>query len=221
MRFGPSRRQSTSAPANQQCFGRQTMVLGDPFDGGSYDAKPGTSEFDLLDTNDDGVLDGRDDPYAPYYPGNDAVDWVGMTLYHWGDRWPWGKNIVPEEGKFVSQLTSSYDGAGGDQRGLPDFYHVYAEGHGKSMAIPETAAFYNTTVGGDAQLDIKRAWWRQVFSEDVARQFPDIKMVNWFEWRKPEAEVNYAVVDWSATLDPSISSAFISDLPTDRLLFGT
>jgi hypothetical protein len=194
---------------------------GYPFNGGPYQAQPDNPDFGLLDTNRDGVVDGKDDPYAPYYPGDDAVDWVGMTLYHWGDRWPWGRNIVPEEGKFVSQLTGSYNGVGGDQRGLPDFYQVYAEGHAKPMAIPETAAFYNPSVGGDGQLDIKQAWWRQVFSEDVARLFPDIKMINWFEWRKSEAEVDGALVDWTATLDPTIRNAFVADLPTERFLFGT
>lgn len=193
---------------------------GYPFDGGSYRAQTGTNDFTLLDTNGDGVLDGHDDPYAAYYPGDDAVDWVGMTLYHWGDAWPWGKNVAPEPGKFIAQLTGTYNGVGGDQRGLPDFYHVYAEVHGKPMAIPETAALYNTAAAGDAELDIKRAWWQQVFSEEVAHRFPEIKMINWFEWRKPEAEIQNAVVDWTATLDPAIRGAFVADLPTDRLRFG-
>lgn len=193
---------------------------GYPFNGGSYRAQSGTPEFTSLDTNGDGALDDRDDPYAAYYPGDDAVDWVGMTLYHWGDTWPWGKNIVPEDGKFAAQLTGTYNGAGGDQRGLPDFYRIYAEGHGKPMAIPETAALYNTSVGGHAELDIKRAWWRQVFGDEVARRFPDIKMINWFEWRKPEAEIGDAVVDWSVSFDPAIREPFVNDLPAQALLFG-
>jgi Glycosyl hydrolase family 26 len=194
---------------------------GYPFTGGDYEAAPGTADFAQLDTDGNGRLDDRDDPYAPFYPGDDAVDWVGMTLYHWGDRWPWGKNIVPESGKFVAQLTGTYNGAGGDQRAVPDFYHQYAEGHSKPLAIPETAALYNPAVGGDAELDIKQAWWRQVFSEDVALRFPALKMINWFEWRKPEAEVNNAVIDWTSTLDPAIRAAFVADLPADRLLYGS
>jgi beta-mannanase len=35
-----------------------------------------------LDTNGDGVLDGLDDPYQPYYPGDEWVDWVGISVYH-------------------------------------------------------------------------------------------------------------------------------------------
>ena len=55
---------------------------GYPWSGGAYAVQPGTSDFQALDTNGDGVLDMWDDPYAPYYPGDDVVDWVGMTLYH-------------------------------------------------------------------------------------------------------------------------------------------
>ena len=47
---------------------------------------------------------GRDDPYAPYWPGADAVDWVGMSLYHWGSAHPWGENEVPEPGKFAGWI---------------------------------------------------------------------------------------------------------------------
>jgi hypothetical protein len=195
---------------------------GYPFPGGPYEAEPDSPDFGLLDTNHDGKLDSRDDMYAPYYPGDDAVDWVGMTLYHWGDAWPGGKNIVPEPDKFVAQLSGTYNGASGDDRGLPNFYNIYSEVHGKPMAIPETAALYNTSIDtGDSELDIKRAWWRQVFSPEVALKFPDIKLINWFEWRKPEAEVGGAIIDWTATINPTMRDAFVSDLSAQpQLIFA-
>jgi hypothetical protein len=193
---------------------------GYPFPAGQYAAKPGSAEFVQLDTDHNGRVDGQDDMYQPYYPGDDAVDWVGMTLYHWGDVWPWGKNIVPEDGKFVAQLTGAYRGTGGDDRGIPNFYQVYAEGHAKPLAIPETAAFYNPAIGGDSELDIKRAWWRQVFGATLLHPLPALKMINWFEWRKPEPEVNDAVVDWTVTLDPGIREAFYADLPLQQLVFA-
>ncbi|RKO86408.1 hypothetical protein BDK51DRAFT_12641, partial [Blyttiomyces helicus] len=40
---------------------------------------PGTPDFLLFDTNSDGVLDESDDPYAPYYAGDQYVDWVGLS----------------------------------------------------------------------------------------------------------------------------------------------
>ena len=206
---------------------KQTAMLwapnyggGYPFRGGKYEAKPGTKDFTLLDTNGDGILDQNDDTYAPYYPGDDAVDWVGMTIYHWGDRWPWGKNVVPEANKFTAQITGTYNGAAGDEQPVPDFYAIYAEERGKPMAVPETSAFYNTTVSGDAEQDIKRLWWRQVFSAEVAERFPAIKMVNWFEWRKAESEVGGAVVDWTFTSNPDTVRLFLDDLPKGRFLFA-
>ena len=74
---------------------------GYPFAGGEYEAKPGTAEFVALDTNGDGTLTMDDAAYAPYYPGDDAVDWVGMSLYHWGAAYPWGENELTEPNKFA------------------------------------------------------------------------------------------------------------------------
>lgn len=37
-----------------------------------------------LDTNGDGQLTRQDDPYSPYYPGDDYVDWIGLSLYYKG-----------------------------------------------------------------------------------------------------------------------------------------
>ena len=42
------------------------------------------TDFAILDTNKDGVIDGNDDPYGPYYPGSEHVDWVGLSAY-WYD----------------------------------------------------------------------------------------------------------------------------------------
>ena len=44
----------------------------------------GTAEWHALDTNDDGWVDMSDDPYTPFYPGDQWVDWVGMNMYHMG-----------------------------------------------------------------------------------------------------------------------------------------
>jgi glycosyl hydrolase family 26 len=194
---------------------------GYPFTGGPYAAVAGSQDYADLDTTGDGVVDQWDDPYAPYYPGDDAVDWVGMTIYHWGDHWPWGKNVVPEPDKFVRQLTGSYVGAGGDDRMLPNFNAIYAIGHHKPMAIPETSAFFNTTVTGDSEIEIKRRWWQQVFGAAVLDKLPAIKMINWFEWRKPESEVQGAVVDWTLTSDARAVATFRNDLPLDRFLFAS
>ncbi|WP_163167345.1 glycosyl hydrolase [Arthrobacter sp. Alg241-R88] len=191
---------------------------GYPFAGGQYEAKPGTPDFAALDTDADGVLSMGDDSYAPYYPGDDAVDWVGMSLYHWGADYPWGENEIPEPLKFVDQLTGNYAGANGDDTLLPDFYQVYGEAHGKPVAIPETAALFAPGTIGEAELAIKQAWWSQLFDPATAARFPQLKMINWFEWHKEEVEVK-GRVDWTVTNTPAVREAFTTALP-DWLHYG-
>ena len=193
---------------------------GYPFSGGTYECRPGQSDFTLLDTNHDGALSMQDDPYLPYYPGDDAVDWVGMSLYHWGNVPPWGENEEPETGKFFAQLTGVYNGKSGDESALPDFYEVYYGTHKKPIAIAETAALYNTELAsGPAELTIKQAWWRQVFNRSDLTAHPGIKMINWFEQSKKESEIQNALIDWRVFGTTAIAAAFKADLP-DLLLFA-
>jgi len=185
---------------------------GYPFAGGAYQARPGTADYTALDTNHDGVVDGADDPYAPYYPGDDAVDWVAMSLYHWGNAYPWGANVIPEPGKFAQQLTGTYDGAGGNDLAVPDFYGIYGVQHAKPVAIAETAALVNTSRDSSDAAAIKSAWTDEVLAPDIPATFPDLKMINWFEWDKYESEVN-ATVDWTVTRSPAERAAFRKHLP--------
>ncbi len=191
---------------------------GYPFAGGQFEAKPGTPEFAALDTNGDSALTMDDDSYAPYYPGDDAVDWVGMSLYHWGNTYPWGENELPEPRKFADQLTGNYRGANGDDSLLPDFYGVYGTQRGKPVAIPETAALFAPSAGGESEAAIKEAWWSQLFSPGTHQQFPQLKMINWFEWDKEEVEVK-GRVDWTVTNAPGIRDSFTAALP-DWFRFG-
>ncbi|BDZ44826.1 hypothetical protein [Naasia aerilata] len=135
-----------------------------------------------------------------------------MSLYHWGSAHPWGENELPEPGKFAAQLAGEYAGLGGDDRMLPDFAGVYSAVRGKPLAIPETAALVVPRGDPGGELAIKQAWWRQVFSPETASRFPNLRMVNWFEWDKQETEVG-ARVDWSVTSDPASAAAFAGDLP--------
>ncbi|KAF6252608.1 hypothetical protein COO60DRAFT_1643919 [Scenedesmus sp. NREL 46B-D3] len=60
-----------------------------------------------------------DDPYTPYYPGeplqgyltriegDEWVDWVGLSVYHFGARYPWGANSLPENSKFYNKASRS------------------------------------------------------------------------------------------------------------------
>ncbi len=193
---------------------------GYPFRGGAYEARPGSEDFELLDTDGDGVLTMWDDAYGPYYPGDAWVDWVGVSLYHWGADHPWGDNEVPEPHKFIDLLTGDYAGTAGDETGLTDFYATFTEGHGKPMAIVETAALYNPGRGGDDELAIKQAWWRQVFADEVFERFPRLRMINWFEWDKLESEIDWERIDWTVTRDERVRGPFLQEFPAERFVFA-
>ncbi|MDD5017078.1 MAG: glycosyl hydrolase [Eubacteriales bacterium] len=195
---------------------------GYPFSGGQYEAKPGSSEYSVLDTNKDNKLDMNDDMYTPYYPGDDAVDWVGMSVYHWGNCYPWFENELPEARSFSDFITGDYNGLNGDQRAVPDFYTMFCNDgvHNKPMAITETAAFNNTETEGESELAIKQAWWNQTYNIsgdtdqalDISIHFPKIKMINWFDIEKNESEAKNNLIDWRISGNSIIRAAFTHDL---------
>ncbi|MEV7635500.1 hypothetical protein AB0N71_04880 [Pseudarthrobacter enclensis] len=192
---------------------------GYPFTGSAFDAKPGTPDYAALDTDHDGQLTGADDPYSPYYPGDEAVDWVGMSIAFWGTEPPWGENEIPAAGKLTDQLTGRDLGPRGDDSPIPDFYKIYGEMHGKSVAITDTAALYKPGNGAGAdELSIKQAWWSQLFSEQFPVLFPRVKMVSWLEIVRTEDSAG-GKVDWSVTSTPLIKDAFTKSLPA-WLQFG-
>ena len=47
-----------------------------------YGQTPDASELALLDTNGDGRVTSADDPYTPFYPGDEYVDWIGISVYY-------------------------------------------------------------------------------------------------------------------------------------------
>jgi hypothetical protein len=192
---------------------------GYPFGGGAYEAQPGTDAFAALDTDGDGTLTEADDPYAPYYPGDDVVDWVGMSLYHWGNTYPWGANEVAEDGKFIAHLTGTYHGLNGDETAVPDFYAEYVVARDKPLAIVETAALFDPDAPGPPEAQIKGEWWRQVFDDTIHDDFPRIRMINWFEWRKHEVEVG-GELDWRISADPALGAELLSEVRSGWLIFA-
>ena len=166
----------------------------------------GSVDFAALDTNHNGQITDRDDMYEPYYPGNDVVDWVGMTIYHWGIDFPWLENELPPPNSFVNSLTGTYHGA------TPNFYARYCANPArqKPFAVTETSAFYNTQVSGAPEIQIKRAWWTQILAAPAG--FPKLKCVNWFDELKRESIAQNNLIDWSVTGTAEIRNAFVADL---------
>lgn len=190
---------------------------GYPFTGGPHAAAPGSADARDLDTDGDGTLTPGDDPYAPYYPGDDVVDWVGMSLYHWGIAYPWGENELPGRGAFAALLRGADIGAHGEAGAVPDFYETYAAGRDKPLAIVETAILYDpAATEGPSEADLKSAWFEEVFGEPTRTAFPRIGMLSWFEWRKHEPEVG-RVIDWRLGSDPALAQRLLDAAPAGWL----
>jgi hypothetical protein len=145
--------------------------------------------------------------YTPFYPGDEWVDWVGMSLYHYGPQFPWVDNSVPEAGKAESFMI----GTAGGQVGSYNFYRMFsgdgvggspqsASAGGKPFMITETTAAVHTLVtttdGSPAtvppnqspqdRVAIKQAWWRQLINSTFLQTYPRIKALNFFEFYKFE-----------------------------------
>ncbi|MFL5687037.1 MAG: glycoside hydrolase family 26 protein [Chloroflexota bacterium] len=193
---------------------------GYPFNGGKYVAREGSKDAAALDTNGDGALDAKDDPYAPYYPGDDAVDWIGVSLYHWGRAYPWGENELPRPGTFEKLIRGADTGAHEGGATVPDLYKTYADGHDKPLAVIETAILYDpAATAGPSENELKSAWFEQVYSDATRTEFPRIGMLNWFEWRKEESEVG-RVIDWRLASDPALARSLLESAPDGWLRFA-
>lgn len=193
-------------------------------------------DVDVLDTDGNERLDGGDDPYGPFWPGPDAVDWVGLTLYHFGpdrgrvdneldDPVEGGEtgdeetstgfetDVAPREGAFRSRLNETYGYGGAGP--ASSFYERFAERFDKPMLV-DTGAVWIPDPDGDPELEIKQTWWRQVLRTDD--DFPLVRGILWVEERRREAEVRDRTVDWRATRTPELAEALLRDLQDEATL---
>ena len=174
------------------------------------------SERGRTDTNGDGRLNTRDDPYSPYYPGDRWVDWVGLSMYRLGQSQGVHRNHVPPATEFRQRLEESWGyGRGGPSQ---SFYQRYAVGHDRPMLV-ETAAFFNPDGRGPGALRVKSAWWRQVFQ--ALPDYPRIAGISWLELARTEPEaLQEDPVDWRVTATPRLADAFARDLRKAPLTLG-
>lgn len=158
-----------------------------------------------LDTNGDGRVDSADDPFSPYYPGDDVVDWVGVSLYskRAADVLPAMANVALARGKM--QMYIDNPGAGFD------LYTTYSAGKNKPFMIAETAsAWYPEFPTGDGEVAVKRGWWAQLWAEETLTKYPLLRVVVWFEFMK-RAETG-EMRDYTLTGNPAVLNAFVDDV---------
>ncbi|KAJ3066783.1 hypothetical protein HDU98_009935 [Podochytrium sp. JEL0797] len=192
---------------------------GYPYAGEEFSINPNATDaatlanIALLDTNQNGILDPLDDPYIPYYPGDEYVDWVGLSIYHYGIEYPWVDNAIPAPNELNGSPTN------GAQRGYYPFYTYFSSPTGcinnitkkatssgnKPFIASETAAVYhfawvnqsvqyppdgNRPVPGYGQattrLEIKQAWWKSFLNPTFLAKYPRFKAACTFEFVKSE-----------------------------------
>jgi hypothetical protein len=194
---------------------------GYPF-GRAYGAVPGAGprEVDQLDTTGDGRVDAADDPYGPYYPGAQAVDWVGMTMYHFGRRPAFGDGRRPEPGEVAARLDEKYGYGSGAPADRASFYDRYSRSTGTPFALETGILTVPGRAGADPELAVKRDWWRQVLSPDLRASYPNLAAIAWLEEQRPEDEVDGADVDWRATHTDELAAALKDDLRRDGITTG-
>ncbi|MHC6592046.1 OpgC domain-containing protein [Arthrobacter sp. C152] len=195
--------------------GKVTMVwapylgTGYPFDRSRSAPQPGSDGFALLDTNGDGTWNGSDAAYAPYYPGDDAVDWVGLTAFHDDTAGGAAVNTAPRAGELQEMLT----GSGGE-----NFYGTYAAGRNKPFLL-QTAAFYSPSTGGAPEADIKVGWWDQAVGTATSSAFPKTAAVVWDE-RTSTRDTGVASINWLLTGSPDIAKAALARLKASPMVTG-
>jgi hypothetical protein len=204
---------------------------GYPFGKAYGNVDPDTARLtDQLDTDGDGTVDDADDPYGPYYPGAEAADWVGLSLYRFGslDQTRIGEddqgqqtgeqfdtNTTPTPGELEGRLDETL-GYGRDVA-RTSFYERFAAPE-RTPFLVETGALYDPHVGGSSELDVKRAWWRQLFA--AISDHPLIAGISWLELDRSEAEADDRTVEWGAARTGTLARALRRDLDRAPVTLG-
>lgn len=148
--------------------------VGYPYDGAGKYLPTDTegSRFKQMDTNRDGVLDEHDDPFGPYYPGDDVVDWIGISLYSKRDNRESDDRANKMDKRGPLNMYINNPGT------KFNIYEIYAKGKNKPFMIAETAsAYYPDFPEGDGEVEVKRQWWRQFWSPETLKDYPLLKVL--------------------------------------------
>lgn len=171
-----------------------------------------------LDTSGNGVWDQDDSAFEPYYPGDDVVDWVGLSVYHDTTGAGVASNTLPVAGEFNDALHASSGGSSSGEGGTDNFYSTYVQARTKPLLV-ETGAFYSPGAGGAAELDVKETWWHQVFASVAEPGNGSVRAVVWNETTDVR-EPGRVPIDWRATAEPSLADPFRTSLDTSGLTIG-
>ncbi|KAI9331740.1 glycoside hydrolase superfamily [Obelidium mucronatum] len=160
------------------------------------------------------------EPYDPYWPGPEYVDWVGVSLYWKGsvNDYPWIHNTIAPS-NYVSQIID----AQGPEGGPISFYQQYAAKYGKPVMISESGSGFHVATldpvsgtatpldAGVGRTKVAMSFWNSfLFNQAFLKRYPLVKMVICFEMYK--IEDNNTENDYRVTVDPPTLAAFVAGL---------
>ncbi len=182
---------------------RNVAMVWSPNQGWGYpfraQAPLGTQDA-ALDTNSDGLVSPADDPYLPYFPGSEYVDWIGLSAFHFGN--PDYSNSLPDDDKW--KLMSAH-------ASLIEL----ASSTNKPLMLAETAAWYEEPANADnsdraLESSLKLNWLQQVLetapSYNRNSGASKFKAIVWFNVDKIEPSSNH-IIRWSFDQNESVVEA--------------
>ncbi|KAJ3153809.1 hypothetical protein HK101_001694 [Irineochytrium annulatum] len=165
----------------------------------------------------------RNDAFAAWYPGDQYVDWVGLSIYYKGplNTYPWHVNTLCPENYF-SEIINGADG----YNPSVDFYQTYAAAKNKPFVLSEGAAAYQISYsqnpdalgtpaeGTSSQADGQNSFWTtSIFNSAFLASHPLFRMVNMFEFKKIETENPLFILrDFRTTVDNATLAQFVSNI---------
>ncbi|KAJ3332220.1 hypothetical protein HDU76_000927 [Blyttiomyces sp. JEL0837] len=191
-----------------------------------------------LDTTKDGKVTNLDDPFGPYFPGQDYVDWIGISLYWKGNPnvgSPLSQNDLAPNG-FVDLMINGFD----LERVNPSYslYRDYAQKYNIPMVISEGGAAFHLNLKtfdangqitktdalspGPGQSALQQSFWKSYLTNTTfLNAFPLLQMFGLFEqvkldedpYTNPTTKITQGVDrDYRITVDPTTLQSLLSDL---------
>ncbi|PLW41636.1 hypothetical protein PCASD_05401 [Puccinia coronata f. sp. avenae] len=179
---------------------------------GQSSANLDPADLALLDTDHDGKVTNTDDPFSPFYPGDDQVDWIGLSTYYKGPNF---QNVnVPQPGGYCASVMN-----GTSPTSTFNWYDMYCNKPGKACMIAESgAAFHVAAANAQAStaksiVDLQRAWWQDcITSPSLVQTFPRLKLHMHFEHEKSESDGGVSDLrDYRLSNDTATLEAFKQD----------
>ena len=116
-------------------------------------------------------------PFDVYYPGDDYVDWIGISVLNYGTVAPWSQWWSFDE--------------------VVEKFYAAVEPHQKPMMLTE---FGSLAVGGD------RSEWLGEALRSIPEKYPLMKSVVFFH-TSDDATTTYKSLDWSFRTDEKVTTA--------------